>query len=466
MGLVLNDAFTTVLAFRLAYIVRFEWTLPIFKEDAFISQPYYSSLSIVLIPVWLVTFVAVGLYNRQKLLGGTDEYALTARATTISLMIMVIFGFLTPEFIVARGWLFLAWGFSFFLVAIGRFLLRRGIYLLRRKGLFLSPTVIIGANVEGLSLARQLTSWRTSGLKVVGFIDKKLKPGTVLEGDLSVLGTVDDLDSIIQKYEIEELVMASSAISSRDKLLDIFQRYGVNEDVNLRMSSGLYEIVTTGLTVKEFAYIPLVGVNKVRLTGSNLIIKTLLDYFIALPGLIVLLPLLVVLSIAIRLDSPGPALFRRRVMGVNNKQFDAYKFRTMYVNGDEILARHPKLLSEFKKKHKLKDDPRITRMGKWLRRLSLDELPQLLNVLKGEMSIVGPRIISPEEMKNYNHWGLNLLTIKPGLTGLWQVSGRSDISYEERVSLDMHYIRNYSIWQDFQIIFRTLPAVLHGHGAY
>jgi lipopolysaccharide/colanic/teichoic acid biosynthesis glycosyltransferase len=153
-------------------------------------------------------------------------------------------------------------------------------------------------------------------------------------------------------------------------------------------------------------------------------------------------------------------------MGVNGTQFDAYKFRTMYVNGDEILDAHPELKEELEKNHKLKDDPRVTRMGMFLRRTSLDELPQLLNVLRREMSLVGPRMISPEEIDMYDQWDINLLTVQPGITGLWQVSGRSDIAYRQRVRMDMHYIRNWSIWLDIQLLIQTIPAVLRGRGAY
>jgi len=196
------------------------------------------------------------------------------------------------------------------------------------------------------------------------------------------------------------------------------------------------------------------------------LLKMALDYGLGIPLLIVSLPIMAVIAIMIRFDSPGPIFYRRRVMGVNNRQFDAFKFRTMYINGDEILAQSEELQRELAEKHKLKNDPRITRVGKILRKLSLDELPQLFNVLRFEMSLVGPRMISPEEMKEYNQWGMNLLTVRPGITGLWQVSGRSDLSYAERVRLDMHYIRNWSIWLDLQLLIQTIPAVLRRRGAY
>jgi len=260
--------------------------------------------------------------------------------------------------------------------------------------------------------------------------------------------------------------LASSAISSRENLLEIFRRYGMSKEVNVHLSSGLYEIITTGLTVREFAYVPLVRVNKVRLTGPDQAVKTFLDYALAIGGVLVLTPLWLLIGLLIKLDSPGPIFHRRRVMGVNGRQYDAYKFRTMRLDGEAILAARPELRAELARQHKLKDDPRVTRIGRLLRRTSLDELPQLFNILRGEMSLVGPRMISPAEMEQYNEWGINLLTLKPGITGLWQVSGRSTISYAERVQLDMHYIRNWSIWLDLQLLWQTIPAVLRGTGAY
>jgi lipopolysaccharide/colanic/teichoic acid biosynthesis glycosyltransferase len=153
-------------------------------------------------------------------------------------------------------------------------------------------------------------------------------------------------------------------------------------------------------------------------------------------------------------------------MGINGRQFYALKFRTMHVNGDEIMEKYPALKEELARTHKLKDDPRVTKIGAFLRKYSLDELPQLFNVITREMSLVGPRMISPEEVAMYKQFDMNLLTVHPGITGLWQVSGRSDISYDERVRLDMYYVRNWSIWLDLQLLFQTIPAVLKGRGAY
>jgi exopolysaccharide biosynthesis polyprenyl glycosylphosphotransferase len=416
--------------------------------------------------LWILIYWINGLYNNQNLLGGTREYDMVFRSSTIGFLLIVIAGFLEPSLIVARGWLLMAWAFTFMFAAFGRFLLRRLVYLTRRYGFFLTPAVIVGANQEGRWLAEQLLSWESSGLHLVGFVDKKEPATTPLFHNLVCLGSVDQLGEIITRYNVGEVILASSAISTRDYLLDIFKRYGVSDSVNVRMSSGLYEVITTGLTVNEFAYVPLVYVNKVRLTGSDNFLKLVLDYLITLTGLLLISPLLLGIALLIRISSPGPIIHKRRVMGINGKQFNALKFRTMVVNGDEVIARHPELKEELQANHKLKDDPRITKIGAFLRKFSLDELPQLFNVLTRDMSLVGPRMISPEEVAMYKQFDMNLLTVLPGITGLWQVSGRSDISYDERVRLDMYYIRNWSIWLDLQLLFQTIPAVLKGRGAY
>ena len=192
----------------------------------------------------------------------------------------------------------------------------------------------------------------------------------------------------------------------------------------------------------------------------------LIDYSLASVGVLLLTPLFVILALIVKLDSPGPVLYRRRVMGRGGTQFDAFKFRTMLVNDDAVLNAHPELKAQWLRDQKLKDDPRITRCGRWMRKLSLDELPQLFNVLLGQMSLVGPRMISPPELATYGDHAVELLTVKPGITGLWQVSGRSDLDRGERVRLDMQYVRSRTWLMNIYLILVTVPTVLRGAGAY
>jgi exopolysaccharide biosynthesis polyprenyl glycosylphosphotransferase len=464
--LLISDAFMVGISFRLAYLIRFQLSIGIFKEDAIISFEYYQLLTFILLPIWLVIFSFHGLYQKKNLLGGIHEYDKIFRASSFGILLIIIFGFLVPSLPIARGWLSIAWPLTVFIPILNRFSLRRVVYHLRKYGFFLTPALIVGGNAEGRWLAEQLVGWRTSGLLIIGFVDEKVRPGTHLFENLYSLGTVKQLDEIIKKYNIGELILATSAITSRNKQMEIFKKYGISGDVCVRMSSGLYEIITTGLTVSEFAYVPFITINKARLTGWDEVAKLFLDYAITIPGLILISPLLLIIAIAIKLDSPGPVIHRRQVMGMNGSKFYAYKFRSMHVNGDQILDSHPDLREELASNHKLKSDPRITGIGHFLRRSSLDELPQLINVLRREMSLVGPRMISPVEVAKYDQWDINLLTVRPGITGPWQVSGRSDISYEERVQIDMFYVRNWTIWLDLQILIQTLPAVFQSRGAY
>ena len=464
--LIVSDAAMSFLAFYLAFYLRFDLFVRYFDPNAVISFENYRLLIYSVPFLWPLIFAVNGLYAKGNLLGGTHEYSRVFRSASEGFLLIVIAGFLGPTLIIARGWLFISWGSTFFFVTVARFLLRRAVYALRKHGFFLTPAVIVGANQEGRWLAEQLLNWGTSGLHLVGFIDNKMPVTFPLFRGLVSLGSADKLDEIIEQYNIGEVILASSAFSTRDYLLEIFKRYGVTDKVNIRMSSGLYEILTTSLTVNEFAYVPLVYVNKVRLTGIDTVVKFVLDYVLAITSLIVLSPFLLLIAILVKIGSPGPVLHRRLVMGLNGKKFYALKFRSMVTNGNEILDKYPELKDEMARNHKLKNDPRITRIGAFLRKYSLDELPQLFNVLKRDMSLVGPRMISPEEVSLYKQFDMNLLTVLPGITGLWQVSGRSDISYDERVRLDMYYIRNWSTWLDLQLLFQTIPAVLKGRGAY
>jgi exopolysaccharide biosynthesis polyprenyl glycosylphosphotransferase len=361
--------------------------------------------------------------------------------------------------------LLLSWILVTLLVLVGRFIVRRFVYSLRQNDRFLTSVLIIGANEEGVAVAEQLHAAVTSGVWLAGFVDNDLPEGSELAGGYRVLGTLRNLVDIIQRHGIQEIIIAASSVS-REQLLEIFQQYGTSNDVVLRLSSGLFEIMTTGMQVREIGSVPLMKLNKVRLTGIEVFLKSVLDYVLAFVGLILLSPLFVLIGLAIKFDSPGSMFHKRKVLGVGGKRFYAYKLRSMYVDADEILQENEELLKEYLVSYKLKDDPRITRVGRIIRRGSLDELPQLWNVLRGEMSLIGPRIITEEEHDRYGKWKLNLLTVKPGISGLWQVRGRSDFSYEERITLDMHYIRNYSIWLDLQILFQTLPKVLRRDGAY
>jgi exopolysaccharide biosynthesis polyprenyl glycosylphosphotransferase len=459
------DLITVLVGFQLAYSIRYEAGLTWLYQPEVTPVDFYSHLVFLLAPAWLLIFRAFGLYDFKHLFAGMNEYARAFNACTLAMMIVILATFFFPAFIIARGWVVLAWLFVSLMVLLGRFVVRRAVQRLRVKGRFLTAVLLVGANEEGQAIAQQLQENRKAGIWIAGFADNELARGSQPLPGIPVLGPVDSVATMVRQHGIQEIIVATTALS-RQHLLDIFQAFGAAEDITVRMSSGLYEILTTGVEVQDIGNVPLLSVNKVRLTGGEMLLKRMLDLVASSITLLVSWPLMAVIAVAIKLDTPGPVFYRRRVIGVGGKLFDALKFRTMYIDADERLARDPELRSQFEENYKLKNDPRVTRMGRILRRTSLDELPQLFNVLRGQMSMVGPRMITTEERSRYGKWRMNLTTVKPGITGLWQVSGRSDVGYEERVTLDMRYIRNFSLWLDLHLLWQTIPVVIKGHGAY
>ncbi len=306
-SLVFSDTLMTALAFRLAYFFRFELAIPIFQIEVSPNLIYYQRLVLFLLPLWVIVFGVNGLYQKNNLLGGTKEYSSLLNSATVGMLVIIFFMFLQPDFILARGWLILAWGLTFFLTFLARFTLRRLVYYLRLKGYFLSPALVIGANQEGRLIADQLLASPASGLHILGFLDDRFNPGTQLFRHLHVLGSSEHLDQIVEQYQVEELIVATSSLS-REDMVRIFQKYGVSKNVNVRLSSGLFEIITTGLQVKELAYVPLVTVNKVRLTGMDQIFKTILDYLITIPGMILLAPMFMLIGLAIKLELSGTCI--------------------------------------------------------------------------------------------------------------------------------------------------------------
>ncbi|MBA3873424.1 MAG: sugar transferase [Anaerolineae bacterium] len=464
------DIVVLILAFELAFNIRFiAPTTSLFDPTGFRDPSFYLQFMLILVPVWIVLFFIFRLYDPTILFGGLREYANIFNGCTAGFMLVIIAGYLDPSLVLARAWLIIAWAFAIGFMMVERFIFRRFVYWMRSRGHLMSPTYIVGANAEGVAIAEQLMSTSATGVNIIGFLDDSISPGEEVLPGIVVHGPTSRAETLVQRFGIERLVVATSGIH-RENMVDLFRRFVNSSDVSMWLSSGMYEILTTGVQIQDVGSVPMVSVNRVRLTGINIVLKALVDYLGAILGLLVLSPFFFFIAIIMKLTDPGPIVYHRRVVGVGGKEFDAYKFRTMVVNSkevlEELLARDPKAREEYNKYYKLKEDPRITKIGAFLRKTSVDELPQLINVLRGEMSIVGPRMITMEEVEKYGKWGLNLHTVKPGITGLWQVTGRSELTYEERVRLDMNYIRNYSIWKDLQIVVQTIPAVLMSKGAY
>lgn len=462
MAIAVGDALALASGFALAYLLRF-WTDWEFFYAGSPRTGFYATLIAILVPSWLALFWLYGLYEQRNLFGGTQEYERIFNACALGMLMVIVLTFIQPDFVIARAWLLLAWACVLIFAISWRFASRRIVYTLRRRDLLLQRVLIIGANAEGQAVAEQLSASPNTGIRIVGFVDDRLPPRTELLPGTSVLGPVSAFETLVYETSADTVIIADTALV-RERLSTIYGAMEALRRLNVSLAPGLFEILNIGVHVHEQGSVPLLNLNKTRITGIHAIGKALIDRLGALFGLILLSPLLLIVAVLIRLDSPGPVIYRRRVIGVDHRPFDAFKFRTMRIEGEALLS--PEQRTELSESGKLKDDPRITSLGRFLRRSSIDELPQLVNVLLGQMSLVGPRMITGEELRHFGRWRHNLLTVRPGLTGLWQVSGRSNLGYEDRVRLDMHYIRNYSIWLDMYIILRTIQVVISGHGAF
>jgi exopolysaccharide biosynthesis polyprenyl glycosylphosphotransferase len=464
LWLVTSDAAVLALAFGAAFWARFVAQLTVAPEVQ-PSPEYYPALTAILVPMWLAIFALFTLYDPLAKLGGLVESSRTFQACTVATMAVIVCTFVIPAFVISRAWLTFVCLFSFLAVAVNRFVARRLVYALRERGYLLRSAIIVGTNQEAVSLAAFLADSRSSGVQTQGFVSAGAPNADVPGSLLPMLGSTREIRSIVVRHGVEDVIVAITAVS-REELLSLCEELE-SLPVELRLSSGLYELLTTRVSVRTLGNVPLMTLQKTRLRRGEMVIKTMLEWSLSAFGLLVLSPLFVAIAAWVKLDSPGPVLYRRRVLGAGKTQFDAFKFRTMHTNGVALLAYKAGALEQLQANHKLKNDPRITQSGQWLRRFSLDELPQLFNVLLGQMALVGPRMISPGEAEKYGRHRMSLLSVKPGITGLWQVSGRSDLSYDERVRLDMYYVRTYSVWMDLRILFvETLPAVLKGRGAY
>ncbi len=460
VALVVTDALAIGAAFAVAYLLRFKSHWELFYTNTSSPLRFYSTLVFLMIPLVILVFACYRLYALQRNFDGYQEYAGIASAGTLAMMAVVLLSFLfDSSLVVSRGWIVMSWAALLSFVALNRFAMRRVMYGLRRRGAVGQRVLLVGGGSDVADLSDRIRETPASGLQVVDVFDPAW-----LDADDEHDGGPSSFRIRINSLGVDSVIVSQPSVSQL--ALSRIVRELSDTSVDLQLVPGMYEILTTGVQVREIRGLPLVTMNKVRITGLDYILKRALDYTVATGLLLLLSPILIGIAIAVKLGSPGPVLHRRRVVGQGGQRFHALKFRTMYVNGAEILQRQPELAEILASEGKLVDDPRITRTGRWLRRWSLDELPQLLNVLRGQMSLVGPRMLAEEELQHFGHWRENVSTVKPGLTGLWQVSGRSRLGYDDRVRLDMQYIRGYSIWFDIEIMLRTIPAVLRGVGAY
>nr|WP_240033161.1 sugar transferase [Micromonospora globbae] len=435
------------------------------------TEPSHRShiwLTLTLPFAWLVALALNRAYETRHLFVGNDEYvrvfrsglALTATLAVVSLAF---------DFRVARGYVIIAMPLVTVAGVALRYALRQRLHRSWARGERLHRVLLVGHGSAVAELARRLRRERFHGLGVVGAClpyaesDGRPDPGPLPP----VLGTFSDVAAAVGRAGADTVVVLSCPEMAGAALRRLAWQLE-RDDVDLIVASTLVDVAGDRTTIRPVDGLPMLHVEHPRLKGGRRVVKEIVDRVSALLLLVVAAPVLLLLALLIRTapGAGGPAIFRQERVGRNGRLFVIYKFRTMHVDAEQRLAELFDRNESDGELFKIRDDPRVTPMGRWLRRFSLDELPQLINVVKGDMSLVGPRPPLPREVANYPPDMRRRLVVKPGLTGLWQVSGRSDLSWEESIRLDLSYVENWSFTMDLVILVRTLSAVIRSSGAY
>ena len=415
--------------------------------------------------LWFLACGAAKAYDRRVLGVGSEEFRRLLRATV---WLTAALGFASYAWRVQlpRGFVVVLIPTLLVFSALGRYTARKQLHHLRRRGACARRTVVVGPRAQVSDLVRDMARESHHGLHVVGVCLTSSARTEERVGDVPVLGRFDDVAEIVDGVGADVVAVAAGPGSVGDPLRKLSWALE-GTGVRLVVAPGLVEVAGPRLHITPVAGLPLLQVEEPCFSGARRVVKGLVDRSVALAGLVVLAPVLIAIAVAIRLTSDGPVVFRQTRIGRHGRPFTLLKFRTMSDGADAQQAglaalneRSEGLL------FKIKCDPRVTPLGRWLRRYSLDELPQLLNVVAGRMSLVGPRPPLPGEVEQYAADVRRRLLVKPGLTGLWQISGRSDLDWEEAVRLDLRYVENWSLALDLMIIWKTLFVVVRGAGAY
>jgi exopolysaccharide biosynthesis polyprenyl glycosylphosphotransferase len=411
---------------------------------------------------WLTGLAGADAYRIRCLGTGAEEYKRVATGTFRAWGVIAV-GCYAAKVDVARGFVVVALPLGLMLLLAGRTVARRRLVARRAAGCSLHRVLVVGDRRSAVALARQLRRERAAGFDVIGACLPAGQPRLRGTDDIPVLGSLADVPELARAHAADTVaVAASSAVPS-----EVVRRiaWGLEgSGVDVVVAPSVADVAGPRISVQPVSGLPLLHVDQPEFTGGKRAAKSVLDRIIAVGLLVVLLPVLLPAALGIRLTSRGPVLFRQIRIGRDGREFTVVKFRTMYRDAEQRLAELSARNETDGLLFKIHDDPRITPFGRFLRRTSLDELPQLLNVLRGDMSLVGPR---PLPVKDADFTGdvRRRLLVRPGITGLWQVNGRSRLSWEDAIRLDLYYVENWSISLDLAILLRTVGAVVRGTGA-
>ena len=427
------------------------------------AQGLLYPIAAVIVALWLALLYTMGAYRSGDAGSGTTQYRAVLNASVLTAGILGIVGYLS-NYPLSRAFFFLLFTIGTPALLLGRYALRRTLHAARTRGRLRSPVILAGDPGSMAQIAEVLTRERWMGYDIVGVLTHARTPA--IGSPFPVLGTPDDLLPAIRQTHAEAIIFAEGSFR-RAHHFNHLARTLESEDCQLFVVPALTEIASNRMEMHTIGGIPLLTVTKPQATRTGRMAKRAFDVVGAILAIIATSPIMIAAAIAVKREDGGPVIFRQPRVGRDNVIYDCLKFRSMVVNADKL---HAQLAAEANDGSghlfKLKDDPRITKVGKFIRRYSIDELPQLFNVLRGEMSLVGPRPALENEVARYKQHVLRRLAVRPGITGLWQVSGRSDLSWDDTVRLDLYYVDNWSFLQDMSILARTVKAVFSSSGAY
>jgi exopolysaccharide biosynthesis polyprenyl glycosylphosphotransferase len=415
--------------------------------------------------LWPLLVVAAGGYAERRLGTGTFEFRRVVLAALLAMSAMSVVSAAFPQVDLAPVVLVAA-PLATALTLVCRLLLRTRLHAARRAGRMTKKVVVVGREASVVDLVRRLRRDATAGFSVVGACVPQPWDAQRLGAEgVPVLGGLDDAVTALEQVKADAVLVAPASETAGQFLRNLsWSLEGTN--IEVLVSPGVIEVAPSRMQIRPTMSVPLIQVREPVFRGVPRVVKSLFDRTLAAVLLVLGLPVLLALALAVRCSSSGPVFFRHRRVGMRGQSFDLLKFRSMVTDADARIE-HLMVLNEGNEvQFKMRRDPRVTRVGQFLRRSSLDELPQLINVLRGDMSIVGPRPHVTREVEQYGPDMHRRLLVKPGITGLWQVSGRSDLSWDETVELDVRYVENWSLALDLSILWRTARAVMRASGAY
>jgi len=465
--LVISDFAVILISFTLAFLIRSNIfhhlflqykNIPLYPLSNFLNQYLF-------IAIWILIFAYKKLYTKR--FPFWEEIKNLVSATTASSALIMIIIFITnTERQFSRTIVILAWLISLILFPLMRYITK---LLLLKMNIWKKKLIIIGANESSFTIIENIQKNKTLGYEILGFLEKNpQKVGKVFQG-VKVIGLISQLEEITKSLKSKDIMIAMPDLPENE-LKNLIKKCDLLSD-SMWIIPRAGELISTGVEIELLGQVLVLNIKKNLSKPWNIIIKSIFDLLLSIILIIVFLPIFCIIAIAIKIDSKGPVIFIQKRIGFRKKSFNLFKFRSMYLNSDDKLGDYfksnQKAKEEWEKYKKLKDhDPRVTKIGRIIRKYSLDELPQLFNILQRKMSLIGPRPYLPEELKESHSFIKTIAQVRPGLAGLWQVSGRNELPFDERIILDEYYIRNWSLWLDITIFLKSIRVFITREGAY